>query len=126
MTGTSVGFTMSQPTIDGWAVLSGDHNPLHVSPEFARETQFGGTIAHGHFSLAVMEGLMLRLVGERWLHGGALRDVRFLSPVRPGGAFDVVAEPDAGSAGCEWLVEVRARADGTVAARGRAVLAEDT
>ena len=40
---------ITQERIAGWAELSGDFNRLHVDPAYARETRFGGTIAHGEY-----------------------------------------------------------------------------
>ncbi len=34
-----------------YAELTGDFNPIHVDPEFAATTPFGGVIAHGTMSL---------------------------------------------------------------------------
>lgn len=88
-------FSMSQERIDAWAALSGDHNPLHVSEEFAQKTRFGGTIAHGHYSLALIEDLLHRIHGDDWLRGGVLRDLRFKAPVRPGDEYTIFVTPDA-------------------------------
>lgn len=75
---------VTQERIDMWAEVSGDRNPLHISNEYASTTRFGGTIAHGHFSVALIERLMAELVGPRWLRGGSLKEIRFTAPVRPG------------------------------------------
>lgn len=45
--------------IDEFARLSGDHNPLHVSAEFARQAGFRNRVVHG----ALLAGLVSRLVG---------------------------------------------------------------
>jgi acyl dehydratase len=108
----------TQELIDRWADLSGDYNPLHVDTAFAEATQFGGTIAHGHLTLALMENLMLSVGGDAWLTGGVLRNVKFRAPVRPGGAYDLHAEQE----GDEWALELRAAADGTVCVTGRALV----
>ncbi len=76
--------TVTQGTIDAWADVSGDHNPLHVDPVYAATTRFGGTIAHGHIALGWLTELMVRWRGTSWLEGGELRDIRFVAPVRPG------------------------------------------
>src|ERR1700683_4107175 len=84
---------MTQGLIDGWADLSGDRNPLHVSAQYAATTRFGGTIAHGHISLAWIEELMIDVCGGEWLDGGHLTDVVFKAPVRPGHEYELAAYP---------------------------------
>lgn len=36
-----------QEDFDRFAKLSGDDNPIHCDPEFAKTTAFGGTVSHG-------------------------------------------------------------------------------
>ena len=45
--GVSEWVEVSQETIDAFADVTGDHQWIHVDPERAKETPFGGTIAHG-------------------------------------------------------------------------------
>lgn len=117
---------LDQKTIDRWATITGDFNPLHVQPEFAEKTRFGGTIAHGHLSLALVLGEMLKLVGPEWLHGGALRNVRFRAPVRPQKAYELVIT------GCEtgsaenWKVEIRDKESGEISVQCDATLGGDS
>ena len=111
---------MTQEMIDRWAALSGDLNPLHVDPVVAGASRFGGTIAHGVISIALMQRLFVEHAGERWLHGGSLTDVRFVAPVRPGRRYDLVAEQQ--DAGGPWAVEVRDAVDGTLCASGQATV----
>jgi acyl dehydratase len=113
---------VTQELIDEWADLSGDFNPLHVDEEFAAATRFGGTIAHGHLTLALMEGLMLELAGERWLGGGLLSGVKFVAPVRPGATYDLDAAEDGH---CAWTLELRERGTDTVCVTGSARLPAD-
>ncbi len=75
---------IDQEKILRWARLSGDFNRLHVDPEYARQTRFGGTIAHGPLSLAFLNELMMECLGIGWAAGGKLLDVRFVAPIRPG------------------------------------------
>jgi len=75
---------IDQEMILRWARLSGDYNRLHVDPEYARQTRFQGTIAHGPISLAFLNELMMDGFGGGWAVGGKLLDVRFIAPIRPG------------------------------------------
>lgn len=45
---------MTQEQVNQFADLTDDHNFIHVDPARAAQTQFGGTIAHGFFSLALI------------------------------------------------------------------------
>lgn len=54
--------TLSQNDFDRFANLSGDHNPIHVDPEFSTRTRFGRTVAHGLLLNTVLRGLLDELV----------------------------------------------------------------
>lgn len=51
--GVSEWHLISQEDVDRFADVTGDHQWIHVDPERARETAFGGTIAHGYFTLSL-------------------------------------------------------------------------
>ena len=74
---------ITQEQIGRYAEASGDYNPIHIDPEFAATTPFGGTIAHGMLVLAMLGELMHAAHGDAWLHSGTLK-VRFKAPTRPG------------------------------------------
>src|SRR6476660_10568754 len=44
---------IEQSRIDQFADATGDHQWIHVDPERAKETPFGGTIAHGLYTLSL-------------------------------------------------------------------------
>jgi acyl dehydratase len=56
--GESYWVDVDQPTIDGFADLTHDHNWVHVDRRRAAESPFGQTIAHGYYSLALIGGLI--------------------------------------------------------------------
>ena len=76
-------WVVTQERIAAYADASGDHNPIHVDPEFARATLLGGTIAHGMLVLALIGEMMRGAFGELWSTSGRLK-VRFKAPTRPG------------------------------------------
>ena len=82
--------SVTQAQIDAYAAASGDHNPLHVDPEFARTTPLGGTVAHGMLVLAWLAALLTDAFGRAWLEGGTLR-IRFRAPARPGDVLHLSA-----------------------------------
>jgi 3-hydroxybutyryl-CoA dehydratase len=65
---------LSQPVVDRYAELTGDHNPLHVDPSFAATTPFGRTIAHGGIPLQTVYAALLA-----WLERDSLAGVRVVS-----------------------------------------------
>ena len=68
--------TITQERLTAYSQASGDHNPLHLDPEFAATTQFGGIIAHGMLTLALVSEAMAKNYGKSWLESGALK-IRF-------------------------------------------------
>ena len=86
--GTSDWFTISQSDIDRFAEVTHDHQWIHVDPERASATEFGGTIAHGYLVLSSLP----RIVADVYeiqhmsmgINYGADR-IRFLTPVKAGG-----------------------------------------
>lgn len=79
----SVTKALAQEMVDAYAKASGDFNPIHIDPDFARTTPMGGTIAHGMLVLAFISEMMTQAFGRAWLASGKL-DIRFRAPARPG------------------------------------------
>ncbi len=46
--------TVTEADIVLFAGISGVFNPLHLNREFAEQTQFGGTIAHGMLTASLI------------------------------------------------------------------------
>ena len=76
--------TITQSQLDAYAKASGDFNPLHLDQEFAATTGFGGIIAHGMLTLALISENMAGEFGMDWLTTGGLR-VRFKGAAYLGG-----------------------------------------
>ena len=79
--------TITRQAIDAYRAASGDNNPLHYDDEFAAATQFGGVIAHGMLTLALVAEMMTRSYGGDWLSSGNLR-VRFRGAAYPGDVLE--------------------------------------
>jgi 3-hydroxybutyryl-CoA dehydratase len=91
-----IDFTITQENINLYAEASGDFNPLHLDEEFAKNTMFKGTIAHGLMTLAFISQAMTRWYLKGWIYGGVL-DIAFVSPLRPGDVVSIngkVSEKD--------------------------------
>ncbi len=58
----SIERTLTQGDFDQFATLSGDHNPIHVDPEFAAKSRFGRTVSHGLLLNSILRGLLDQLV----------------------------------------------------------------
>ena len=72
--------------IDAWAELTGERHPVHMDDAFAREAGFSGRVAHGLFSLALIEGLKAEIgCFERSVIASlGWNDVKFSAPLYHG------------------------------------------
>ena len=52
--GPSSWIEMTQEKIQAFADVTGDHNFIHVDPDMAAQTPFGGTVAHGYLTLSLL------------------------------------------------------------------------
>ena len=86
--GVSGWLLVAQARIDAFADATEDRQFIHVDPDAAAQTPFGGTIAHGFLSLS----LLSRMAAEAMLLPDSLKmavnygfeRVRFIAPVRSG------------------------------------------
>jgi acyl dehydratase len=86
--GVSEWYEVTQERIDAFAAATDDHQWIHVDPERARDTPFGGTIAHGLFTLSLGPKFSLEIVDFSGFSYGVntgYNRVRFTSPMRVGG-----------------------------------------
>jgi len=80
--GDSAKFTkkITEQDVMKFAEVSGDYNPIHVNPEFAKTQMFGKQVAHGIISAGLISAVMgVELFGPGILYGE--QTVRFVKPV---------------------------------------------
>ncbi|MEU0881403.1 MaoC family dehydratase [Lentzea sp. NPDC005914] len=78
---------IEQGRVDTFADATDDHQWIHTDPERAAAGPFGGTIAHGYLTLALLIPLMTELLdvtGVRMSINYGLDKVRFPAPVPVG------------------------------------------
>jgi acyl dehydratase len=104
--GPSSWIEVPQEKIQAFADATGDYQFIHVDPERAAQTPFGGTIAHGYLTLSLLPVMSYEVVpheeGDGMALNYGLNRVRFPAPVPSGsrvrGCFhvDSVEEQDWG------------------------------
>lgn len=67
-----------------FAELTGDRNPIHLDPDFARTTPFRRCIAHGLLGLSLAGGLTQNTTPIRTVAFLGLREWYFRAPIFPG------------------------------------------
>jgi acyl dehydratase len=85
--GVSDWHPVTQERIDQFAEVTGDDQWIHVDRERARESPFGGTIAHGYYTLSLAPRFsydMFRFEGFAFGVNYGLNRVRFPSPLPVG------------------------------------------
>ena len=98
--------TITQEQVNQFADATGDHQWIHVDPErAAKESPFGGPIAHGYLTLSLLPMLVPQIVeitGFRMGVNYGTEKVRFPSPVpvgsrvRAGATLDSATPIDGG------------------------------
>jgi acyl dehydratase len=99
LAGQHAGFTewqtMEQDRVNRFADATDDHQWIHVDVERAKESPFGGTIAHGYLTLSLVAPILDQLVKVTDASAGinyGLDRVRFPAPVPVGARWRGGAE----------------------------------
>jgi acyl dehydratase len=97
--GTQLGHTewqeMTQERVNQFADATDDHQFIHVDVERAKETPFGGTIAHGYLTLSLVAPVMGELFSvsdAKMALNYGLDRVRFPAPLPVGKRWRGTAE----------------------------------
>ncbi len=80
--------TVSSSDVVGFAEVTGDRNPIHLSEHFAAKTPFGTRIAHGLYTASLISAVL----GTRLPGPGAIyisQTLNFRAPVKIGDTVDV-------------------------------------
>jgi len=109
--GVSDWIEINQARIDAFADCTEDHQFIHVDPEAAAKTPFGGTIAHGFLTLSLMSQMSYQaapvLQGVAMGVNYGFDKLRFLQPVRAGsrvrGRFRLISAEEKGPG--RWLIK---------------------
>jgi 3-hydroxybutyryl-CoA dehydratase len=83
--------TVKSSDVVGFAEITGDRNPVHLSEHFAARTPFKGRIAHGLYTASLISAV----IGTRMPGPGAIyvsQTLRFLAPVKIGDTVDAMVE----------------------------------
>ena len=114
---------ITNDTIQAFADLSGDRNPVHMDEAYAATTRFGKRIAHGMISAALISAVL----GNDLPGTGAIylsQSLQFKAPVFPGDTITATATVKSLRAD-KPLVTITTtctKQDGTVVVEGEAVL----
>jgi len=117
--GTEIGLSkwilVDQARIDAFAEITEDRQFIHIDPVAAKQTPFGGTIAHGFLTLSLASAMSYDAVAP--LEGVVMGvnygfdKLRFLAPVPAGsnvrGRFKLLSAEDKGASGgvTRWLLK---------------------
>ncbi len=87
--GVSEWFEVTQENVNLFADVTNDHQFIHVDPERAAQTPFGGTIAHGFYTMSMLShfaenGCGVSIEGAKMGVNYGCDKLRFIQPVRVG------------------------------------------
>ena len=118
--GLSDWILIDQARIDTFAEVTEDHQFIHVDPESAAQTPFGGTIAHGFLTLSLLSrmaaGVMLIPPTVKMAVNYGFEKVRFIAPVRSGkrirGRFTLISAEEKRPGQWQFLHNVAVEIEG--------------
>ena len=116
--GTSEWHEVTQEAIDAFADVTGDHQWIHVDRERAKETPFGGTIAHGYYTLSLapmLTGQVMALDGFAMVINYGANRVRFPAPLPVGSrvrATVKLADLEDSAGGAQMTLELTFEVEG--------------
>ncbi|MGK4584309.1 MaoC family dehydratase [Kitasatospora sp. HPMI-4] len=93
--GTSEWHIIDQDRVNLFAEATGDHQWIHIDPDRAKDSPFGGTIAHGYLTLSLIPVLAKECYsvdGVRMALNYGSEKVRFPAPLPVGTAVRATAE----------------------------------
>ncbi len=105
--GASSWFRVDQDRINGFAEATEDRQWIHIDEERAKESEMGGTIAHGYLMMSLLPNLFFELVtftDMGMMINFGLDKVRFIRPVPSGSEVQLRAK----------LISARKRAGGVL------------
>ena len=105
----------------GFAEISGDRNPIHLSEHFAARTPFKGRIAHGLYTASLISAV----IGTRLPGPGAIymqQTLNFKAPVRIGDTVTARVEvTELSERGPRVKLHCTCEVDGTLVLEGEAL-----
>jgi acyl dehydratase len=116
--GVSRWLEVTQQAIDDFAKVTGDDQWIHIDPERAKDTPFGGTIAHGYFTLSLAPMFSYEMFSMKGFAFGVnygLNRVRFPAPMPVGGKVRMratLASVDEIAGGAQLTVELTFEREG--------------
>lgn len=115
--------TVTDQDVVGFADISGDQNPIHLSELYAAKTRFGQRIAHGIYTASLISAV----IGTRLPGPGAVylsQTLNFRAPVRIGDVVrvhvevaELIADRQRARLACECAVDATVVLDGEALVR---------
>lgn len=84
--------TVTAEDIEKFAEVTGDTNPLHLDPDYAKKTRFGERIAHGMLSAGYISAALGTQLAPHACVVYLNQSIRFLRPVKIGDTIRTIAE----------------------------------
>ena len=120
--GSHLGFSewweITQERVDLFADATDDHQFIHVDPQRAAQTPFGGPIAHGFLTLSMgipLLGQIIQVEGVRMAVNYGVNKVRFPAPVPVGSKLRAgasIVSVDDVSGGVQLVLDVTFEIEG--------------